>query len=195
MDKKTVDPRAIRTRNLIIDSLIKLSKQKAFKNITITDITNEATINRATFYYHFIDKYDLLEQTLRHNIMNNVLNEISETKKINADSIIEIFLSITTFLNNLLTQCPTSYSSLQQLLEASFKKELQELFNTILGHQAQKNDAVSSDHLRLYSTLLASSVYGAVIDWQALRTPSPEEYAQKIVPYIFNGMNSLISPD
>src|SRR5690606_28551082 len=58
------DPRILRTRKLIMDSFIELSERKEFKDITVKDITTEAMINRATFYYHFEDIYDLLEKAL-----------------------------------------------------------------------------------------------------------------------------------
>ncbi|KKB33087.1 transcriptional regulator, TetR family [Bacillus thermotolerans] len=58
IDSKT-DPRILRTRKLIMDSFIDLSEKKEFKDITVKDITTEAMINRATFYYHVQDKYDL----------------------------------------------------------------------------------------------------------------------------------------
>ncbi|MCG4735149.1 TetR/AcrR family transcriptional regulator, partial [Casaltella massiliensis] len=35
--------------------------------------TDKANINRATFYLHYMDKYDLLEQS-----QNDILNEIKE---------------------------------------------------------------------------------------------------------------------
>lgn len=60
MAQSKIDPRVLRTRKLIMDSFINLSEQKDFTDITIKDITTEAMINRATFYYHFEDKYDLL---------------------------------------------------------------------------------------------------------------------------------------
>ncbi|MEG0256184.1 TetR/AcrR family transcriptional regulator [Vagococcus sp.] len=192
MKKITTDPRVIRTRNLIIDSLIRLSKQKNFESITIKDITSEATVNRATFYYHFTDKYDLLEQTLKYRIMNDVLNQLTEINDINADSIIVIFLSITEFLNNLLIQCSTSYVSLQKLIESNLKKELQEFFYTILKPKFEQDNTEFIDKLQTYSALLTWSIYGAVIDCQFHKKDSPEEYAKKITPYIFNGMNSLM---
>jgi AcrR family transcriptional regulator len=62
MTQEKTDPRILRTRKLIMDSFITLSGEKEFKDITIKDITTEAMVNRATFYYHFEDKYDLLEK-------------------------------------------------------------------------------------------------------------------------------------
>lgn len=56
------DPRAVRTKNLIKESFVQLLEEKDFKYITIKDITTKATINRATFYAHYLDKYILLEE-------------------------------------------------------------------------------------------------------------------------------------
>ncbi|WP_256873821.1 hypothetical protein [Paenibacillus kribbensis] len=50
MDDMKVDPRIKRTKKLLIESFIKIGQKKDFKNITIKDITEEATVNRATFY-------------------------------------------------------------------------------------------------------------------------------------------------
>lgn len=58
------DPRVIRTRRLILDAFVDQLNKKDFYTITINDITQKATINRATFYAHFQDKYALLETLL-----------------------------------------------------------------------------------------------------------------------------------
>lgn len=57
---KRLDPRVYRTRKLLRDALINLVPQKGYMDITIQDITDEATLNRATFYLHFKDKDELL---------------------------------------------------------------------------------------------------------------------------------------
>ena len=64
MTQTKTDPRVLRTRKLIMDAFIELSGKKEFKDITVKDITTEAMINRANFYYHFEDIYDLLEKVL-----------------------------------------------------------------------------------------------------------------------------------
>jgi len=53
------DPRARRTRKLLQQAMNTLMGEKSFTDITIQDITTRAEVNRATFYKHFIDKYDL----------------------------------------------------------------------------------------------------------------------------------------
>ena len=72
MTQTKMDPRVFRTRKSIMDSFIDLSSAKEFKDITIKDITEEAMINRATFYYHFEDIYDLLEKALSEVLLINL---------------------------------------------------------------------------------------------------------------------------
>ena len=61
---KKVDLRVKRTNILITQAFIKLLRSKTFDKITINDISDEAMINRATFYSHFKDKFDLFEQII-----------------------------------------------------------------------------------------------------------------------------------
>ncbi len=49
MKNTKVEPRSIRTRRLLMDGFIKLTYKKDFKDITINNITDNATVNRATF--------------------------------------------------------------------------------------------------------------------------------------------------
>jgi len=56
-----VDPRIRRTRHLLQQALEKLLETKQFENISVQDITDAATLNRATFYDHYPDKFALLE--------------------------------------------------------------------------------------------------------------------------------------
>jgi AcrR family transcriptional regulator len=58
----TEDLRIRRTRKLLLQSLIELTVEKGFGAITVRDITERAMVNRSTFYRHYLDKYDLLNQ-------------------------------------------------------------------------------------------------------------------------------------
>ena len=50
-----VDPRVKRTRKLLQQAFLELFQEKGFAAISIQDITERATANRATFYAHFAD--------------------------------------------------------------------------------------------------------------------------------------------
>jgi AcrR family transcriptional regulator len=60
-DCQVRDPRIRRTRKLLQGALGSLMESKSFDEISVQDITEAATVNRATFYDHYTDKYALLE--------------------------------------------------------------------------------------------------------------------------------------
>ena len=64
MSKKgdRLDPRVVRTRKLLRDAIIELIPEKGYEAIRVQDITDRATLNRATFYLHYHDKQDLLDR-------------------------------------------------------------------------------------------------------------------------------------
>jgi len=73
MSNSLNDKRALRTKKLIRNALSELIEEKGFNDITITDLTSRAEINRGTFYLHYTDKYDLLEK-----VENEVMEEIRQ---------------------------------------------------------------------------------------------------------------------
>jgi AcrR family transcriptional regulator len=56
---KHQDVRARFTRKLLQDTLIALLAEKRFEMITVGEIAERAMVNRATFYRHYQDKYEL----------------------------------------------------------------------------------------------------------------------------------------
>jgi len=59
-----VDPRVRRTRQMLQQSMHELLHEKDLSDINVQDITARADLNRATFYKHFLDKYDLLNAVI-----------------------------------------------------------------------------------------------------------------------------------
>ena len=56
------DLRVKRTHKLLREALIELTVRKGFSAVAVSDITKLAGVNRATFYRHYHDKFDLLNQ-------------------------------------------------------------------------------------------------------------------------------------
>lgn len=62
MDEKKTDRRTQKTRKAIYAALMELLTQKELHKVTVQEISDTADINRATFYKHFLDVYDLYDQ-------------------------------------------------------------------------------------------------------------------------------------
>jgi len=58
------DPRMKRTRQLLQSALRELLKVRPLDEIGVQDITEAATVNRATFYDHYTDKFALFDATI-----------------------------------------------------------------------------------------------------------------------------------
>ena len=62
--ERKIDRRIIKTRRAINQAFADLILTNEIDDITITMITEEADIGRKTFYLHYFDKYDLLDQVI-----------------------------------------------------------------------------------------------------------------------------------
>ncbi len=62
MEEKNSDRRTARTRKAIIDAFIALLTEKELNKVTVQEIADRADINRATFYKHYLDVYDLYDK-------------------------------------------------------------------------------------------------------------------------------------
>lgn len=192
MEVPKVDPRIIRTRKLLIEAFIKLTLKKDFKDITIKDITDEATVNRATFYAHFNDKYDLMDTGITEDIFESIVKELNHHSRLNEETIVNIFLTLTRFhtktSTELSSQCRRSYESFSSIIEQKIKKELENLFYSLHLKQQPNLDA---EALKIGSAVLSWGIYGASVDWQHNSSLSAEQYIKKALPFIMTEINGL----
>jgi AcrR family transcriptional regulator len=167
------DPRILRSRRMLMDSLAKLLAEKEFEDISVQEIADEATLNRATFYLHYPDKGALLQA------MSDVrFRDLIERRGIsfsNCDGALRaIALGVCDYLSEI-TQCPVKGSRIP--LEGSIIPVVEGMFKEGLTHHeiAPGVDAV------LLATTAAWAIFGAARRW--FQTPNripAEEMAAKI---------------
>ena len=92
MNEKT-DLRIIKTKKILFETLLKLMKHKNFDKIKISDICEEALINRSTFYAHYQDKYELLDD-LVEDLKVSLLNDLGDNNNTSPKEYIMKLLSI-----------------------------------------------------------------------------------------------------
>lgn len=79
-----MDLRVKKTRANIINSFLTLRSHKPLERITVKELSDMAQINKATFYLHYKDIYDLSE-TLENELFENIFNSIEHPDAIIAD--------------------------------------------------------------------------------------------------------------
>lgn len=76
-----MDLRIERTRRSIINAFIELRSKKPIERITIKELAELAFINKATFYSHYKDIYDLSEQ-LENETLDMILSNIPHAEEL-----------------------------------------------------------------------------------------------------------------
>ena len=90
-----MDLRSGRTIQWIKEAFIRLVNEEGFVNVTVSQISEEAQINRRTFYSHFQDKYDLAE-IIANDVITHYQNIIQlrfSDDKVNISELIVSFLA------------------------------------------------------------------------------------------------------
>ena len=85
--RESKDDRRVKyTKMVIKESFINLLEKKDLSRITVKEICEDADINRATFYSHYTDVYDLLKK-IENELLENVNAQLSQLyekgKKVN----------------------------------------------------------------------------------------------------------------
>ena len=76
MKNKTEDRRVKYTKMVLKESFIKLLEIKNITQISIKEICEGADVNRATFYTHYNDQYDFMEQ-IQDELIENIENHLA----------------------------------------------------------------------------------------------------------------------
>ncbi len=71
-----MDLRVEKTIKSIFNAFLELRAKNPLEKISVTELSERATINKATFYLHFKDIYDLSD-TLESELVNSIIDKIS----------------------------------------------------------------------------------------------------------------------
>ena len=58
---RKMDRRTRYTRQAIRETLLELMEEKPFSRVTVTEVCRKAEMNRGTFYLHYLDLEDVLD--------------------------------------------------------------------------------------------------------------------------------------
>lgn len=61
------------TQTAIANAMKQLMKIKAFNDISVKDIIDQCGVSRKTFYYHFFDKYDVVNWIFKTEVVDSIL--------------------------------------------------------------------------------------------------------------------------
>jgi AcrR family transcriptional regulator len=189
------DLRVRRTRKLLQQALIEGTMEKGFAALTVRDITERAMVNRSTFYRHYLDKYDMLEQHMKemYMLLENQGGLVEPDRHAVPSGLIELLKQIQQF--------PDFYRVVlgpqaDQLLSQRFRRHTAERFLPCF-QQAFPEAASCPDAppLDLKFNTVASAGCGALAWWLEQERPStPEQFAHWLHRLIYDISASALKP-
>ena len=171
--KETTDPRILRSRRMLMEALANLLTKNKLDDISIQEIADEATLNRATFYLHYSDKNALLQAMTAARFSDLIARRGITFTDCNA-ALRAIALGVCDYLSET-TGCPTQLARIP--LEGSIIPVVEDMFKEGL---ALHGIAPGVDAAML-ATTAAWAVFGAARRW--FQTPNripAEEMAARI---------------
>ena len=185
------DLRVRRTRKLLQQALIEGTIEKGFAALTVRDITERAMVNRSTFYRHYLDKYDLLEQHL--NEIYEVLEEGGIIGEGRHEGIIELFQQIQQFPDFYRVMLgPQADAFLSQRFRQQTQQRVLAYFHQTFPEAASDPDTPPLD---LKFTTIASVGCSTLGWWLEQEQPStPEQFAHWVRQLIYDISISTLKP-
>lgn len=170
------DPRVTRTRKLIRDALTSLLAEKAFESITVQDVAERATVNRATFYAHYADKFALLDAMIRDDVAGHLAGgdplSVNDTRAMLSAVATNLFAFVGTH-----RKC-----RIDRDFEPQFERAM----------EAQLTEFLQARFEHCAAMLVASAIVGAAMTWrhQAPRV-APEPIVTNIVGILVDGVEKV----
>lgn len=142
-------------------ALKELMKTKSFEKISISDITSYCNVHRQTFYYHFTDKYELLEWIVHNELISPLVDNFS------LDNLYDKF-----------TDMFTTMRAEKCFYHNALKININELFNyisnlatrqfSLLLNEIERNNNIrsnSDDEIKMMSEFFGYGISGVILEW------------------------------
>ncbi|MFJ5715982.1 TetR/AcrR family transcriptional regulator [Neobacillus sp. NPDC093127] len=183
-EKVRIDPRIKRTKKMFKEALISLIQEHYDPNkMTVQMISDRAELNRATFYLHYHDINDLMEQ-----MIEDVFEELSQTIKSSPED------------RQAMTGSQTPPAKLVSFLEHFYRNA--GLYNVMLENKdfrkrvfgilldivtySEENRKAKGKSFQMPKEILVSSSLGIITWWIQEGTPYSPSYLAELIMQRFN---------
>ena len=178
------DLRVLRTRKLLYEAFLELLSKKGFRSLTVGEITDQAMVNRATFYAHFADKYVLFEYAIRENFRQLLEVQIPDDCGYTTQNLQIVIATVCDFLHQMKGHCHSVEA--QEL--PPFDEQITGMVREIISEWFQTDDDPGLGAPVLVADIASWAIYGAARHWSNHRQPElAVEFAAQITPMI-NGI-------
>jgi len=190
------DPRARRTRQLLQQAMNELMSEKRFPEITVQDITARAEVNRATFYAHFVDKYDLVNAIIRDHFQNALDANLPKEPALTRTNLVLLIETVYSYLSGFTSQCSAPHVDSDQGL---MMRQVQTQLYTVLLEWLKR----SAFHTKSATTtpevaamMTSWAIFGPALQssWGSPKIPS-QQLIDQLMPLVQSALKAYMQQD
>jgi len=166
-------PESLITKKALAETLRKLLETKSFEKIAVVDICSNLGINRKSFYYHFKDKYDLVNWIFDYEFLSGVREK--EAKDGTYDCWVFISDICKYFYEN-----KDYYNIIFKIrCQNCFLDYFMEVFNPYVEKYLKYQFEEDINHQEFYATFFTDAFLLAVIRWLKNKPDiTPEQFIE-----------------
>ncbi len=188
------DPRVKRTRQLLLQAFIALLEERhKIHSISVQEIAERATVNRATFYAHFEDKYALLESWMRTKFHRSLESQLPASSTLQMNTLRALIRGVFDFLATFRRYLRPADKQFEPLFEVALQKELYEVLLNWLN-QVPSQALALQGKMETTALIISWAIFGPAVQWsREEQTCSAEEMACHVLTIVVAGLSPVIS--
>jgi AcrR family transcriptional regulator len=168
---------------MLFQAFQELLGEKGFDQISVQDIAERSTLNRATFYDHFPDKFALLEAMIGERLGKAVEARMDHEAPTCEKSLRSLILAVCDFHTDLLAGCDSHRRQFEPIAESCVRNILSQSILRDLEARGAKNPG-------LKATMVSWAITGAALQGVREKKMSSEELADAVLPTILTALEA-----
>lgn len=174
------------TQLKLANSLKELMSTQSFEKLSVSDITNHCSLHRQTFYYHFDDKYELLDWIVYKELIEPLVDGFTFDNMY--DRFIMLFTTMVEEKKFYLNALKIDVDDMSRYISRLAYEQFMIVIDCI-----EKNTGVKSDHEEnvMFAEFLGYGFVGLVFGWAQRGMKDSPEVMTKRLERIINNLKHI----
>lgn len=188
------DPRVQRTRQLLLEAFMALVQEKHnIHSISIQEIARRTTVNRATFYAHFEDKYALVADWSREKFQRALGCQLPASSTLQRETLHRLILAVFDFMALSRRYYRPSNRQFELLYEMVIQQELYALL-LIWLQQVPSEIPRPVETVETTAQTISWAIFGPAAQWsRGDQRISKEVMAHHMLVIIVAGLSPVVT--
>lgn len=173
------------TKRVLAETMKAMMTQRPFAKISVGDLCLACGMNRKSFYYHFRDKYDLVNWIFQTEFLATIQEDLHRSAKAALESLCRYFYANRVFY----------YHALSVQGQDSFQDYFREVLDPVIRSYALELFDTQSEDAEFFVNFFSDALIVAILRWLSNRNCMPPERFTALLYRSVEGSARLFPPD